>query len=56
MKGILAYLQSLRVTLFSGVMLGFAVIHTIEDILLLSIGRFVPLPVFAMYAMGLIVS
>ena len=56
MKGILAYLQSLRVTLFSGVMLGFAVIHTMEDILLLSIGRFVPLPVFAMYAMGLIVS
>jgi len=56
MKGVLAYLQSYRSTLFSSVMMGFAAIHTLEDILLMSIGRFVPLPLIAMYAMGLIVS
>ena len=43
-------------TLFSTLMIGFAIIHTLEDILLMSIGRFVPLPLFAMYALGLVVS
>ena len=56
MKGVLAYLQSYRSTLFSSVMLGFVTIHTMEDILLMSIGRFVPVPLFVMYGMGLIVS
>ena len=56
MKGVLAYLQSYRSTLFSTVMMGFVAIHTLEDILLMSIGRFVPIPLFAMYGMGLIVS
>ena len=56
MKGILVYLQSYRSTLFSTVMMGFVAIHTLEDILLMSIGRFVPLPLIAMYGMGLIVS
>ena len=56
MKGVLAYLQSYRSTLFSSVMMGFAAIHTLEDILLMSIGRFVPVPLLAMYGMGLIVS
>ena len=56
MKGVVAYLQSYRSTLFSSVMMGFVAIHTMEDILLMSIGRFVPLPLIAMYAMGLIVS
>jgi hypothetical protein len=56
MKRVLVYLQSYRSTLFSTVMLGFVTIHTMEDILLMSIGRFVPLPLIAMYAMGLIVS
>ena len=37
-------------------MMGFVAIHTLEDILLMSIGRFVPIPLFAMYGMGLIVS
>ncbi len=37
-------------------MLGFIGIHTLEDIALLSIGRFVPLPVPLMYAFGLFVS
>ena len=50
------YLKSYKATLFSGVMFGFVSIHTLEDILLLSIGRFVPLPLFAMYGLGLIVS
>ena len=56
MKGVLAYLQSYRSTLFSTVMMGFVAIHTLEDILLMSIGRFVPVPLLAMYGMGLIVS
>ena len=43
-------------TLFSTLMLGVVSIHTLEDIVLLSIGRFVPLPLFAMYALGLAVS
>ena len=50
------YLKSYKTTLFSGVMFGFVSIHTLEDILLMSIGRFVPLPLLAMYALGLIVS
>jgi hypothetical protein len=29
------------------------VVHTLEDIVLISIGRFVPLPVPALYAIGL---
>ena len=56
MKRVLAYLQSYRSTLFSSVMIGFVAIHTMEDILLMSIGRFLPVPLIAMYAMGLIVS
>ena len=56
MKGIRTYLQSYRSTLFSTVMMGFVAIHTLEDILLMSIGRFVPVPLLAMYGMGLIVS
>ena len=56
MKGLRSFLQSYRSTLLSTVMLGFVAIHTMEDILLMSIGRFVPLPLIAMYAMGLIVS
>ena len=50
------YLQSYKATLFSRVMLGFVSVHTLEDILLMSIGRFVPLPLLAMYAIGLLVS
>ena len=43
-------------TLFSTLMLGVVSIHTLEDIALMSIGRFVPLPLFAMYALGLALS
>ena len=50
------YLQSYKASLFSRVMLGFVSVHTLEDILLMSIGRFVPLPLLAMYAIGLLVS
>ena len=56
MKGLMAYLQSYRTTLFSSVMIVFVTVHTLEDILLMSIGRFVPLPLIAMYSIGLIVS
>ena len=36
--------------------MGFVSVHTLEDILLMSIGRFVPLPLLAMYALGLVIS
>ena len=49
-------IRSYRTTLFSGVMVGFVSVHTLEDILLMSIGRFVPLPLLAMYALGLVLS
>ena len=52
MKGIKAYIT----TLFSGAMIGLVGIHTLEDIVLLSIGRFAPLPLIAMYALGLAMS
>ena len=49
-------IRSYRTTLFSGVMIGFVSVHTLEDILLMSIGRFLPVPLLAMYGLGLIVS
>jgi len=49
-------LRSYTGTLFSMAMLGVVSIHTLEDIVLMSIGRFVPLPLFAMYALGLALS
>ena len=52
MHGLKSYIS----TLFSGAMLGFVGIHTLEDIILLSIGRFAPLPLIAMYALGLAMS
>ena len=48
--------RSYRTTLFSGMMLGFVTVHTLEDVLLMSIGRFLPVPLLAMYALGLVVS
>ena len=50
------YLQSYKATLFSGVMIGFVSVHTLEDVLLMSIGRFLPVPLIAMYALGLLIS
>jgi hypothetical protein len=52
MHGLKSYIS----TLFSGAMIGFVGIHTLEDIILLSIGRFAPLPLIAMYALGLAMS
>ena len=43
-------------TFFGGVLLSFVGVHTLEDIMLLSIGRFLPVPTVAMYAIGLVVS
>ena len=51
-KSIRAYFT----TLFSTVMVGFLGIHTLEDVLLLSIGRFLPVPVWDMYTIGLLLS
>ena len=55
-KSLKKYLTSYKATLFSGVMFGFVSVHTLEDILLMSIGRFTPLPLLAMYGLGLVVS
>ena len=55
-KFLKTYLQSYKATLFSGVMVGFVSVHTLEDVLLLSIGRFLPVPLLAMYGLGLIIS
>ena len=49
MKSIKGYIT----TLFSGAMLGLVGIHTLEDIVLLSIGRFAPVHWLLMYAIGL---
>ena len=43
-------------TLFSVATFGIVSVHTLEDIVLLSIGRFAPVPVPAMYAIGLFAS
>ena len=55
-KFLKTYLQSYKATLFSGVMVGFVSVHTLEDVVLLSIGRFLPVPLFAMYGLGLVIS
>ena len=40
-------------TFFGSLVLGVVGIHTAEDILLLSIGKFLPVPTLWMYAIGL---
>ena len=40
-------------SLTSGAMLGVLTVHALEDVILLSIGRFAPLPTHRMYAVGL---
>ena len=42
--------------LLSATMFSFLGVHTLEDIVLLSIGRFAPVPWFVMYPLGLILS
>ena len=49
-------LKAYCTTLFSGLMAGVIAVHTIEDVILLSIGRFLPVPIWAMYAIGLLTS
>ena len=43
-------------TFFVGLIIGFVGIHTAEDVLLLSIGKYLPVPTLWMYAIGLIAS
>ena len=40
-------------TFFGSLVLGFVGVHTAEDILLLSIGKYLPVPTLWMYAIGL---
>jgi hypothetical protein len=40
-------------TLTSGAMLGVLSVHALEDVVLLSIGKFAPVPTLTMYAVGL---
>jgi hypothetical protein len=40
-------------TFFGSLILGFVGIHTAEDVLLLSIGKYLPVPTLWMYAIGL---
>ena len=49
-------LKAYCTTLFSGLMAGVIAVHTIEDVILLSIGRFLPVPIWAMYIIGLLTS
>jgi len=56
MNKVKSFYRSYITTLFSSLMLGFVSVHTLEDILLMSIGRFLPVPLLVMYALGLIVS
>jgi hypothetical protein len=43
-------------TLMSGSMVGVMAAHGLEDVLLLSIGRFLPVPIPLMYGVGLLFS
>lgn len=45
-----------RSTFFGTLILSFVGVHTAEDVLLLSIGKFLPVPTFWMYAIGLTTS
>ena len=40
-------------TLTSGTMFGFLSVHALEDVALLTIGRFAPVPTLVMYVIGL---
>ena len=48
--------SSYKLTLLSPMMLFFVTIHTIEDLSLLTIGKYAPLPTPLMYGLGLIFS
>jgi len=56
MKQTLVRLISYRPSMPFFAMLGLITLQVSEDIVLLSIGRFVSLPLIAMYALGLVVS
>ena len=43
-------------TLTSGAMFGVLSVHAFEDIVLLTVGRFAPIPTLAMYAVGIALS
>jgi len=49
-------IASYKITLLSPMMLFFVTLHTIEDISLLTIGKYAPLPTPLMYGLGLIFS
>ena len=49
-------IKSYKITLLSPIMLFFVTIHTLEDISLLTIGRYAPLSTPLMYGLGLLFS
>ena len=49
-------LSSYKITLFSPMILFFVTLHTMEDLALLTIGKYAPLPTPLMYALGLVFS
>ena len=56
MSKLKAKLLSYKTTLLSPIMLFFITIHTLEDLSLLTIGKYAPLPTPLMYAFGLLFS
>lgn len=49
-------ITNIKTTFFGGMLLSFVGVHTLEDVMLLSIGRFLPVPTVLMYAIGLVTS
>jgi len=43
-------------TFFGSLILGFVGVHTLEDVLLLTIGKYLPVPTLWMYGIGLLLS
>ena len=49
-------LRWVKDTFFGSLIIGFVGVHTAEDILLLTIGKYLPVPTLWMYAIGLATS
>tara|TARA_R110002020_G_scaffold295453_1_gene511090 strand:+ start:404 stop:637 length:234 start_codon:yes stop_codon:yes gene_type:complete len=49
-------IANIKTTFFGGMLLSFVGVHTLEDVMLLSIGRFLPVPTVLMYIIGLMTS
>jgi hypothetical protein len=47
---------NIKATFFGSMLLSFVGVHTLEDVMLLSIGKFLPVPTILMYVIGLLTS